>query len=192
MKSKINLQSFCILVILFFLSSCIKDDENIEEETASTPTGTGSFTYQGESYSTPVFDAVIYDEYSNDDYTGYDLTFYSTEMVLKKEDNWHYGDGNMITLSVISPDPYDLVPSSYVWDETDLYGYADTIIPNLLFYGSVYIHTKNLDTDITAGHAAVNKDGSDFSISYWVTLPGGDTIKGNYTGGYNHYNGNYW
>lgn len=193
MKVNIYKQLLFVLAIGLSISSCSKDETNnniIDEKTPAT--GEGSFIYKGEPFTTSVFDAVIYDEYDTDDYTGYDLTFFSTNMYLKKGDNWHYGNGNMVTLSVISPFIEELGTGNYTWDSDNLYTRGEDLVPHLLFYGSVYIFTENVDVDITGGNLNIEKNGDQFDISYWVSLPTGDTISGTYKGAYNHYNGNYW
>ena len=178
-----------LLVTNLVFISC--DETSINSKEAET-TGIGTFTYKGVEYSTPNFDAIIYDEFDNDTFTGYDLVFYSEEMKLNKNDIWYYGNGNMVWLSIITPEMNKLTAAEYNWDTLHLYSYADTVEPYTLHYGDIYIHSQNLDEDIIDGKVTILVEGDAYTITYTAKLPDGNDITGDYTGKCNHYNGNYW
>lgn len=181
MKSIFNLKFIVLLAIASaFLMSCEKDDDDDDG-------GSNSIVFDGTSYS--IKDGLISDYGAYDTHWNYDFVLVNAALTEVTEDGYTYFDAPEATFYVyaelFSPGTSSFQTGTFQYMSYD--ASAEDVDGKYYFY-DVTVGTRNadgtneMDYEATAGTVKVTGSGSNYTIEFDVTVEGGKTVKGSYSG----------
>ena len=138
--------------------------------------GTGSFTYDGTSYT--ITNGYI-DDWGASGYADFDIILATAGL-----DSWEWtGTGDFIWFDLVAPSSVGEA-GTYVWDLLATHVLWDCGI-GLNWDAASDIGTWiNGDWSLASGadYVTITKSGSTYTIEFSITLDGGEVVTGNYTG----------